>query len=302
MSALGIGLAIGTAALALRRPRRRRRARASLAIGGLTRSRTIALRRELEAQLRGIRALTLVQRRMLVLIAYGESRFNPATFNGDAVERNAAEAAFERLASNFASCGGTKASYGTGSGGRFGRLVPYYANDLWHVQPCIAPATIHDGRHDLVSAVVCAHAIGGHPNFAGTVLSMRAGWATLEWLQDPPAEKREKWARHAEELGYGASFLDAELPRFPGHAPTLLDALRRGRGLLTGPGGRRKRVNFAGVATDARGRLRVNVKPASAEGFWVPAAMGGPLGHAQPEPGASHYSFRITRMRAWEVG
>lgn len=185
---------------------------------------TMTNKQRLYMQLRALPELTEDQRLFLMLVAHGESFYNPKAFNDSAGEAAAAARAYDRIRDRFASCPYPRASYVTGSGGRFGRLVPYYANDLRNVVPCIDPRSIGDGVHDIVSAIATAHALQGYSSWRGTVASLRAGWATPGWMASPPADKVAKWRRHANEAGLmgpgvdGGPFVDKTLTRFPGPA------------------------------------------------------------------------------------
>lgn len=189
-------------------------------------------KQRLYAQLRSLPMLTEDQRLFLMLVAHGESGYNPKAFNDSAGEASAAGRAFERLRDKLAPCGRPKAAYATGSGGRFGRLVPYFVNDLWSVVPCIEPDAIGDGVHDIVSAVNTAHALQGYDSWQGTVASLRAGWATPGWMDAPPPDKVAKWTKHADAMLNGGrdagEFMRTKLTRFPGDLRPILDALIRG--------------------------------------------------------------------------
>lgn len=198
---------------------------------------TMTKKQRLYAQLRSLPELTEDQRLFLMLVAHGESGYSPTAFNDSAGEADAARRAYERIKDRFASCPWPASVYTTGSGGRFGRLVPYYANDLRGVVPCIDPRSISDGVTDIVSAIANAHALQGYSSWQGNVASLRAGWATPGWMKSPPPEKVEKWRRHAREAGLmgpppadGGLFVDRTLTRFPGPAalPGILARLQGG--------------------------------------------------------------------------
>lgn len=188
--------------------------------GGMTR------KQRLYAQLESLPMLDEDQRLFLMLVAYGESGFSPTAHNKSGGEVDASARAYDRIREHFASCPFTRAQYAIGSGGRFGRLVPYYCNDLRDVVPCIDPQTIFDGVHDIASAIATAHALQGYASWQGTVVSLRAGWATPGWMDAPPASKVEKWTRHANEVHLPAGFVNKTLARFPSDLASVLHALQ----------------------------------------------------------------------------
>ena len=187
---------------------------------------TMTRKQRLYAQLESLPMLDEDQRLFLMLVAYGESGFSPTAHNKSGGEVSASERAFDRIRERFASCPFTREQYAIGSGGRFGRLVPYFCNDLRDVVPCIDPQAIFDGVHDIASAIATAHALQGYASWQGTVVSLRAGWATPGWMDAPPAAKVEKWTRHANEVGLPAGFVNKTLARFPSDTAAVLHALQ----------------------------------------------------------------------------
>ncbi len=183
-------------------------------------------KQQLYAQLESLPMLDEDQRLFLMLVAYGESGFSPTAHNKSSGEVDASQRAYDRIRERFASCPWTREQYAIGSGGRFGRLVPYFCNDLRDVVPCIDPQSIFDGMHDIVSAIATAHALQGYASWQGTVVSLRAGWATPGWMDAPPASKVEKWTRHANEVHLPAGFINKTLARFPSDLAAVLHTLR----------------------------------------------------------------------------
>lgn len=173
------------------------------------------------------------QRLFLMLVAKGESNFVPSAFNDSAGEAAAAGRAYDRIADRLAACGRPRSAYATGSGGRFGRLVPYFANDLRTLVPCINPTSIGDGVHDLMSAIINARALQQYSSWRGTAGSLRAGWATPGWMDAPPPDKLAKWQRHAveEDLDKGSTNfgVNSRVSMFPGpnQWPSMLATLRQ---------------------------------------------------------------------------
>lgn len=194
-------------------------------------------KQKLYAQLESLPMLTEDQRLFLMLVAHGESNYNPSAFNDSPKEAAASGRAFDRLKSSGRidpTCGYTRANLGTGSGGRFGRLVAYYANDLQGVAPCIKPESIGDGLHDIVSAVATAHALQRYDAWDGTIGDLRAGWATPGYLGGKaPATAVARWVKHANEGGFsgvvgsgGELFLARKLTPFTGDLRAVLARLQ----------------------------------------------------------------------------
>lgn len=193
-------------------------------------------KQRLYAQLRALPMLTEDQRLALMLVAHGESGYKPTAFNRSASEAAAAGRAYDRLAEQGrlnAACAYTRAELAVGSAGRFQRLVPYFVNDLRDVVPCLRVAQMTDGLHDLVSAIATAAALTRNRNWNGRVSGLRGGWGTLAWLDGAPADKLEKWTRHAREGGFAgtndpadaAAFLRRTLTPFPSDLGAVLEAL-----------------------------------------------------------------------------
>lgn len=185
------------------------------------------------AQLRAISSLDENQRLFLMLVAKGESNYSPTAHNKSAGEVAASAKAYDRLAGELAATGRPRAAYVIGSGGRFQRLVPYFAHDLRSIAPSIDPQAVFDGMHDIVSAVANAHALSTrYPKWNGKASGLRGGWGTLAWLDNPPADKVEKWRGHAREAKLmgasadGGLFLDVKLNPFPGDLVAVLRDLK----------------------------------------------------------------------------
>lgn len=193
-------------------------------------------------QLEAIPQLDDDQRLFLTLVAHGESGYSPRAFNDSAGEAAASRKACERMMEEHKldeACAYTCAQLGTGSGGRFGRLVAYFVRDMRHVAKCVQPEAIADGKSDIISAIANAHALQGYDSWNGMVSGLRGGWGTPNWLDNPPADKVAKWGRHAEEASIrgGREFLNVKLRRFPG--PEQLPAIKAALDAfdLNGPAG-----------------------------------------------------------------
>lgn len=192
--------------------------------GGSVSGKALANKKHLYAQLLALPMLTEDQRLFLIYLAQGESRYNPLAFNDDPGERDAALEAFDNNASKFASCGYTREQLGRGSGGRFGRLLPYFVLDLKSVVPCIDPAAINDGIHDIVSAIHLARVFQDRDDWDGTVGSLRAGWRTPGDLS-PSEDRLAKMRETAIDAGLGAEFISRKLTKFTDDLRGVLDTL-----------------------------------------------------------------------------
>lgn len=188
-------------------------------------------KQRLYAQLRALPQLTEDQRLFLILVAHGESNYNPRAHNDSAGERAASRVAYGRIAAKLDTCGRPRAEFEIGSGGRFGRLIPYFVNDLWGVRQCIDPQEVFGAFWDIPSAIRTCHALQGYASYTGTVGSLRAGFGTPGWMDAPPADKLAKWRRHANEARLmgagvnGGAFIDRNLTRFPGGTTASLQSI-----------------------------------------------------------------------------
>lgn len=186
---------------------------------------TAQYKQQLYDQLLALPMLEEEHRLFLIYVARGESRYDPHSFNDDPGEAKAAGEAYDNNAERFANCPYPRSAYVNGSGGRFGRLQPYFALDLEDLEPCINPAAINDGLHDIVSAISLAVWIQNQPGWKGTVGSLRAGWATPYNL-NPTADRLAKMRKTAAAAGVGASFIDRKIKPFPSDLGAVLAALR----------------------------------------------------------------------------
>jgi hypothetical protein len=190
---------------------------------------TMSNKQRLYAQLESLPELTEDQRLFLMLVAYGESGYKPSAHNDSASEVAASSNAYDRIADEFAACGRPRSAYVIGSGGRFQRLVPYFAHDFRELVPCINPALVFDGFHDIISAIANAHALSTrYASWNHKVSGLRGGWGTIAWLDEPPLDKVAKWRKHAVAVGLGADFLDRELTPFPPATSSMLATLFAG--------------------------------------------------------------------------
>lgn len=187
------------------------------------------------------------QRSALVLVARGESGFNPLVGLGipalfppgtqpnlkasaklQAAEARAARRLYQRNAGLFAACGHPADAYSFGSGGWCG-LLPASGLAQLAGTPlvCWAPSSIFDERRGLLLAVLYARALQGWAGFKKipTVATLRRGWGLPSAMGEPiPEKKRAKFQRHANEIGE-PQLLDREVKRFPGDPLALWQAL-----------------------------------------------------------------------------
>lgn len=177
--------------------------------------------------------LTSSQRMMLTLIAYGESRFNIAVHNDSPGEVAASVRAYARVRAKLEGCSSPASEYQIGSGGWFGRLVPYFVDDLMGVVPCISPSAIFsDPAAVLVSGVRNCGRLQRYDAYRAdpTACRLRAGFLSLRAMADVPPDRAAKYARHARELGFPSSFIASPVDPFPTDDATLAQwyALLRG--------------------------------------------------------------------------
>jgi hypothetical protein len=176
--------------------------------------------------------LTPTQRYFLMLTAYGESGYNPHAHNDSQGETAASLEALANnptLANRLAACGG---NWGIGSGGLFGRLLPYFGDDMLDIfGSCsyVRPSNVFDSNLAILSAIRNAHRLQAHEGFKvePTVGNLRLGWASPTWLgyltkhADHIAKYREQAAH--EKLPFG--IVDATIEDFPNDYQTLYATL-----------------------------------------------------------------------------
>lgn len=167
--------------------------------------------------------LTSRQVDFCVLWAYGESRFHVTAHNDSAGEVAASRRAWARVASRFAGCSWPAESYQIGSGGYFGRLVPYFADDMRGVVDCIDPRAVFTDAASVISGIRMFADLQRNPSWTAdpTVTRLRAGGLSLRAMADVPPDRAEKYARHARELGLPAAFVRGTVERFPNDVATL---------------------------------------------------------------------------------
>lgn len=197
-------------------------------------------KRELWAMLESLPMLDDVQRKFLILVARGESGWNPLVGLGDPSlfppgtkpntkasakaqegEARAARVAYDRHAAYFEACdAGDRAAYSFGSGGWFGMLP---ANGLWQLRDtplaCWPPRAVFEPVRALVMGLAFARGLQGWDGFKAnpTVGNLRAGWGLPTSMgTDIAADRLAKYRRHARESGLPESFIDEPIARYPG--------------------------------------------------------------------------------------
>ena len=170
--------------------------------------------------------LTASQRDMLTLIAYGESHFNLAAHNDSAGEVAASWRAYRRVDERLAGCGFRPEDYAIGSGGYFGRLVPYFADDLRGVVPCVNPqAVFSNAAAVFISGIRNCGRLQRYQSWRDdpTAVRLRAGFLSLRAMADVPPDRAQKYARHAREAGLPPTFINGRVDVFPVDDATLRD-------------------------------------------------------------------------------
>jgi hypothetical protein len=210
-------------------------------------------KKQLWAMLESLPQLDDVQRKFLILVARGESGWNPLVGLGDPSlfpagtkpntkasagaqenEARAARVAFERHAADFEACGigHSEQDFGFGSGGWFGMLP---ANGIWQLRDtpfrCWPPAAVFDPARALTMAIAFARGLQGWDGFKAnpTVYNLRAGWGIPTSMgNNVAAERIAKYRKHAQESGLPSSFVDETIAHFPGDYVGIYQTLAAG--------------------------------------------------------------------------
>jgi hypothetical protein len=176
----------------------------------------------------------------LVLVARGESggnnlrglgipeMFPPGTIptkNAGQVgvnEARAARKAYQMNTGRLAGCPWPEDAYAFGSGGWFG-FLPAFALVQFPAGSglrCLPPSSVFDPVASFCMAIGFARGLQGWKQFrpVPTVLNLRGmwGWPAKGGNADRLASIRSRYEGQARALGFGASFVDREIPRFPG--------------------------------------------------------------------------------------
>lgn len=184
-------------------------------------------KQKLWSMLRALPELTEDQRLFIMLVAYGETggTFRATAHNDLPSEVLASVKAWDNnptLAAKLVNCGaGGRDSWAIGSGGYGGRLGPYFGNDMLRARLECNPELLFDPIHSLISALVTAHYIQKGPHWkasAKTVKNLRAGYYGLAYIKNPPADRIEKYRKHAQAVGMSPDFVDVKLTDFPSPA------------------------------------------------------------------------------------
>lgn len=181
----------------------------------------------LRSILAGVQELDDTQRAFLLITARGESNFNPLAHNGTDSEVAACARAVANdktgIVARTLACGVPTADLITGSWGLFQRLAPYLANDAFEVfgdDGCtLANPTRTSVAFQIASALETAGDLQRYNGWRAnpTLGNLRLGWAApglMGYMQRN--EKRiARYRRHARDIGYPASIIDAALAPFP---------------------------------------------------------------------------------------
>lgn len=162
------------------------------------------------------------------MTAYGESKAKTTVglgirtgappyvkINDSLNESRASVVAYDRNLSWLAPCW-ARELYTFGSGGLFAMMpasaIAAFKNSASY--RCVHPWSIFDPTPTMIYAAWMARRLQGWSNWDGTVIGMRAGWASPSSMHNVSAEKRKKWGDHCQAVGLPPSFLDKQLPRW----------------------------------------------------------------------------------------
>lgn len=162
------------------------------------------------------------QRYFLILVAERESHYHTSAHNDSAWEVAASVKALENnpdLRSRLERCSG---GWGIGSGGYFGRLLPYFGSDMLFIfgDDCshVQPHLVFERRHAIVSALNTARRLQNYPAFQAnpTVGTLRLGWASPGLMKVPQDQSRlRKYREDAARAKLPNGIVGATIRRFP---------------------------------------------------------------------------------------
>lgn len=184
----------------------------------------------LYAKLESLPQLSEDQRLFFMLTAYRESAatWKPTAHNDTASEVAYSAKAFDDddVGPKLIACA-PRERWVIGSGGLFGRLVPYFGLDCLKIfGKCVEPEKIFDADYDIVSACITAAGLQKREAWDKnpTVGVLRTGWGWPAAMGNPPADRIAKYKRDAAKVGLPADFVDRKLDDFPS-TPAMLRAM-----------------------------------------------------------------------------
>lgn len=174
------------------------------------------------------------QRLFVMLVAYGESRYNPKAHNDSPGEVAASRDAWDSnptLAAKIMARGFTRDQVAIGSGGYGGRLVPYFCDDMLDAKLPVNPRGVFDADLSIVSTIIASHKLQQWRQWrdAGrTVKALRGGFWWPARMDNLPEDRLEKYEDHADHEKFGEGFVDRVLNEFPGpsRGAAMLEALK----------------------------------------------------------------------------
>lgn len=190
-----------------------------------------ARKQMLWSMLRSLHQLTEDQRLFVMLVAYGETQgtWKSTSHNDTPSEVEASVKAWDaapKLAARLTACKhGGKDAWAIGSGGYGGRLVPYFGQDMLDAKLPCDPQGVFEPKLSLLSSIITAHKLqqtSGWRKSAKMVKNLRAGYYGLGYIRKPPADRVEKYKRHAKAVGMSDTFVDQVLTEFPGPSQWVL--------------------------------------------------------------------------------
>jgi hypothetical protein len=201
---------------------------------------TMSPKKVLYEKLRSLPELHEMHRLFVMLTAYGETggTFRPTAHNDTPSEVAASAAAYDNnpnLRAKLEQCGYGRSAWVIGSGGYGGRLVPYFGDDMFDIfGKCVHPTKVFDANYSIISTLKVCYTLQHTTAFSKdpTVKRLRLGFYGLGAMQDDPSDDDEqrfaKYAKHAEAVGLGASFVNQVIPPFPSSFVKMFQRLING--------------------------------------------------------------------------
>jgi len=176
-----------------------------------------------------IAELDNTQRYFLTLVAYRESKFNPAAHNGSVTERAAAAQGLANSPSirgKAQACGVAMKALSTGSWGLFQRLAPFWADDMFDIfgvqgaYPYVDPSReVSNMNLQIVSAIKVAHTLQQYSGWKAypTAGNLRLGWASPDFMGyiSAHADRLQRYREDADAADLPSSLVDGTIREFP---------------------------------------------------------------------------------------